>query len=46
MNEFKSMALTAATKQLLQVLEPQEPGEGLREGLQETPARVAKAWDF
>lgn len=40
----KHVVLHAATHILLGQLEEQE--DGLREGLQETPARVAKAWDF
>lgn len=45
MSEDKRMKVVAATNHLLGAIEPTK-GEGLREGLIETPNRVAKAWDF
>jgi len=38
--------IASATASLLRAVEPSDPGEELREGLSETPERVAKAWDF
>ena len=40
------MKVEDATAKLLSVVESLDTGECLREGLQETPARVAKAWEF
>lgn len=45
MNNRKVM-IEDATGQLLCQLEGLSPGEALRPGLQETPERVAKAWEF
>ena len=38
--------VAAHIKQLLHQIEGQDHENGLREGLRETPARVAKAWEF
>lgn len=38
--------IASATGSLLRAIEGSNPAETLREGLQETPERVAKAWEF
>lgn len=42
--ENKRYLIRLATQQLLSAVDPAGTGNGIREGLRETPARVAKAW--
>lgn len=42
----RRLNIASATGNLLRAIEPSDPGEELREGLRETPERVAKAWEF
>lgn len=44
--DLKRMMFTVATDALLKTIENVPSNGDLREGLQETPARVAKAWEF
>lgn len=46
MNYSKRTQLAEIGVNLVRALESTEPSEALREGLQETPERMAKAWEF